>query len=196
MVDRIYNVLFLCSGNSARSIMSEAILNDLGKGKFKAFCAGTTAKGEVNPHTVKVLAAAGHDVSNLRSKSWDEFASAGGEKLDFVITVCDDAAGETCPVWPGEPMLAHWGIPDPVKATGSEAEIAVAFDEAYGMLKRRIDLLLAIPIEKLDKLVVTARLKDIGQTDGAIAYKLVGPITAENLVRVLQPEIEKALAAR
>lgn len=174
MADRIYNVLFLCSGNSARSIMSEAILNDLGKGKFKAFSAGTTAKGEVNPHTVKVLTAAGHDVSDLRSKSWDEFASAKGEKLDFVITVCDDAAGETCPVWPGEPMLAHWGIADPAKATGSEAEIAVAFDEAYGMLKRRIDLLLAIPIDKLDKLVVTARLKDIGHTDGATAMAKTG----------------------
>lgn len=167
MSDRIYNVLFLCSGNSARSIMGEAILNDLGKGKFKAFSAGTTAKGEVNPHTIKVLGAAGHDVSNLHSKSWDEFAKADGVKLDFVITVCDDAAGETCPVWPGEPMLAHWGIPDPVKAKGSEAEIAVAFDEAYGMLKRRIDLLLSIPIEKLDKLVVTARLKDIGQSEAA-----------------------------
>ena len=174
MVDRIYNVLFLCTGNSARSIMGEAILSDLGKGKFKAFSAGTTAKGEVNPHTIKVLAAAGHDASNLRSKSWDEFAKADGPKLDFVITVCDDAAGETCPVWPGEPMLAHWGIAAPAKATGSEAEIAVAFDEAYGMLKRRIELLLAIPIEKLDKLVVTARLKDIGQTAGATAMAQTG----------------------
>jgi arsenate reductase len=174
MTDRIHNVLFLCSGNSARSIIGEAILNDLGRSRFKAFSAGTDPHGEINPHTIEVLRAAGHDVSNLRSKSWDEFAKPDAPPLDFVITVCDDAAGETCPAWPGEPMLAHWGIPDPARATGSQAEIAVAFDEAYGMMKRRIELLLALPIAKLDRMVVVEHLKDIGRSDGATAMAQAG----------------------
>ena len=171
MADRVHSVLFLCSGNSARSIIGEAILNDIGRGKFTAYSAGTDPRGQINPHTINVLRTAGHDVSNLRSKGWDEFAkspqSPDAPKLDFVITVCDDAAGESCPTWPGEPMLAHWGIPDPAAATGSEAEVSVAFDDAYRMLKRRIDLLLALPIEKLDRLVATARLKEIGRSEGA-----------------------------
>ena len=167
MSDRVHNVLFLCTGNSARSVFGEAILNDLGKGKFKAFSAGSQPKGAVNPHTINVLRTAGHDVMNLRSKGWAEFAQADAPQLDFVITVCDDAAGETCPVWPGRPLLAHWGIPDPAAAKGTQAEIAVAFDDAYRMMRRRIELLLALPIAKLDRLVLTAHLKDIGRSEGA-----------------------------
>jgi arsenate reductase len=169
MADRIYTVLFLCSGNSARSILGEAILNDLGKGKFLAFSAGTDPKGRINPHTLDVLRTCGHDASKLHSKSWNEFARPDAPKLDFVITVCDDAAGESCPTWPGAPVLAPWGIPDPASAKGSPAEIAVAFDEAYRMMRRRIELLLALPVEKLDRLVMTARLKDIGRGEGATA---------------------------
>jgi arsenate reductase len=169
MTDRVHNVLFLCSGNSARSIIGEAILNDLGKGKFRAFSAGTDPRGQINPHTLNVLRTCGHDAANLRSKSWDEFARPGAPGLDFVITVCDDAAGESCPTWPGEPMLAHWGIPDPAAATGSEAEIAVAFDETYRMMRRRIELLLALPVEKLDRIVLASQLKDIGRSEGATA---------------------------
>lgn len=171
MTERVYNVLFLCTGNSARSIMGEAILNSIGKGRFKAYSAGTDAKGEVNPHTLGVLRACEHDVTGLHSKSWQEFAKSPANpdapNLDFVITVCDDAAGETCPVWPGEPMTVHWGIADPVKATGSEAAIAAAFDETYGQLKRRIDLLLALPTAKLDRMVLGSHMKDIGRSEGA-----------------------------
>jgi arsenate reductase len=165
--DRVYNVLFLCTGNSARSIMGETILNKDGHGKFRAFSAGSQPRGKINPHTVDVLHACGYDTSGLRSKSWAEFAKPGAPGLDFVFTVCDDAAGETCPVWPGQPITAHWGIPDPVAATGTPAEVAVAFDDAFRMLKRRIDLLLALPIAKLDRLVLTSRLKEIGRAEGA-----------------------------
>jgi len=169
MSDRVYNVLFLCTGNSARSVIGEAILNRLGKGRFKAFSAGSQPKGAVNPHTLTLLRNLGYDVSGLRSKSWTEFAQANAPELDFVFTVCDDAAGESCPVWPGKPTTAHWGIADPAAATGSEAEIAVAFDDAYRMLYRRIELFLALPIDKLDKMVLTKRLKDIGAEAGATA---------------------------
>ena len=167
MSDRVYNVLFLCTGNSARSVIAEAILNRDGKGRFKAFSAGSQPKGAVNPHTLTLLRNLGYDTSGFRSKSWAEFAVAGAPQMDFVFTVCDDAAGEACPVWPGQPMTAHWGIADPAAATGSDAEIAVAFDEAYRMLARRIELFLALPIAKLDKLVLHKRLKDIGATAGA-----------------------------
>ena len=162
-----YNVLFLCTGNSARSIIAEAILNREGRGKFKAFSAGSHPKGNVNPRTLDLLRKFNYDVSTLRSKSWDEFAQAGAPELDFVFTVCDNAAGESCPLWPGQPITAHWGIPDPAAAEGSEAEIALAFKDAYRMLNRRIDLLLALPIEKLDRLVLTTRLKAIGRSEGA-----------------------------
>jgi arsenate reductase len=167
MPDRVYNVLFLCTGNSARSIIGEVILNRLGKGRFKAFSAGSQPKGAVNPHALALLRNLNYDVSSLRSKSWTEFAKPGAPELDFVFTVCDDAAGESCPVWPGQPMTAHWGIPDPAAAEGTDAEIAVAFDEAYRMLYRRIELFLALPIAKLDKMVLTKRLKDIGAGEGA-----------------------------
>jgi arsenate reductase len=167
MSDRVYNVLFLCTGNSARSIIGEAILNRLGKGRFKAFSAGSQPKGAVNPHTLALLRDLNYDVSEFRSKIWTEFAKPGAPELDFVFTVCDDAAGESCPVWPGQPMTAHWGIPDPAAAEGTDAEIAVAFDEAYRMLYRRIELFLALPIAKLGKMVLTSHLKDIGGAEGA-----------------------------
>ena len=169
MPDRVYNVLFLCTGNSARSILAEAILNRAGKGRFRAFSAGSQPKAQVNPHTLNLLRHLGYDTAALRSKSWSEFAVAGAPALDFVFTVCDNAAGETCPFWPGQPMTAHWGIPDPAAAEGSEAEIAAAFNDAYRMLERRIELFLALPIDKLDNMVLTRRLKDIGAGDGATA---------------------------
>ncbi|MBS0534114.1 MAG: arsenate reductase ArsC [Proteobacteria bacterium] len=169
MSDRVYNVLFLCTGNSARSVIAEAILNRDGQGRFRAFSAGSQPKGQVNPHTLTLLRTLGYDVSGFRSKSWTEFAQAGAPPMDFVFTVCDDAAGEACPVWPGQPMTAHWGIPDPAAATGSEVEIALAFDEAYRMLSRRIELFLALPMAKLDKLVLHRKLKDIGASEGATA---------------------------
>ena len=167
MPDRVYNVLFLCTGNSARSILAEAILNKDGRGQFRAFSAGSQPKGKVNLHALDLLRKSGYDVSNMRSKSWAEFARADAPDLDFVFTVCDNAAGEACPLWPGQPVTAHWGIPDPAAAEGSEAEIALAFKDAYRMLKRRIDLFLALPIAKLDRLVLTTRLKEIGRGDGA-----------------------------
>jgi arsenate reductase len=167
MVERIYNVLFLCTGNSARSIVAEAILNREGRGRFKAFSAGSQPKGKVNPYALDLLRKFNYDVSTLRSKSWAEFAKAGAPDLDFVFTVCDNAAGEACPLWPGQPITAHWGIPDPALATGSEAEIALEFRDAYRMLNRRIELFLALPIHKLDRLVLTTRLKEIGRSEGA-----------------------------
>ena len=169
MPDKIYNVLFLCTGNSARSILAEVILNRAGKGRFRAFSAGSQPKHHVNPHTLDLLRHLGHDTSQLRSKSWSEFAVAGAPELDFVFTVCDNAAGEACPFWPGQPMTAHWGIPDPAAAQGSEAEIAAAFNDAYRMLERRIELFLALPLAKLDNMVLTRRVKDIGAGEGATA---------------------------
>jgi len=162
-----YNVLFLCTGNSARSIIAEAILNRAGRGRFKAFSAGSQPKGKINPRTLDLLRKFNYDVSTLRSKSWAEFARAGAPNLDFVFTVCDNAAGEACPLWPGQPITAHWGIPDPAAANGTEAEIALAFKDAYRMLNRRINLFLALPIQKLDRLVLTTRLKEIGRGEGA-----------------------------
>ena len=162
-----YNVLFLCTGNSARSIIAEAILNHAGRGRFKAFSAGSQPKGKINPRTLDLLRKFNYDVSTMRSKSWTEFATPGAPDLDFVFTVCDNAAGESCPLWPGQPITAHWGIPDPAAASGTEAEIALAFKDAYRMLNRRIDLFLALPIEKLDRLVLTTRLREIGRSEGA-----------------------------
>ena len=127
MADRPYNVLFLCTANSARSIIAEAILSKIGAGKFRAFSAGSHPRGQINPHALQLLQSLGYDISNFRSKSWSGFADPGAPLLDFVFTVCDNAAGETCPVWPGQPMTAHWGVPDPALATGSSAEIALAF---------------------------------------------------------------------
>src|SRR5215469_8477714 len=129
-----YNVLFLCTGNSARSIMAEAILNKVGAGTFRAYSAGSQPKGHLHPETIRLLQSLGYDVSDFRSKSWHEFAKPGASSLDFVFTACDNAAGETCPIWPGQPMTAHWGVPDPAEAKGTDAEIALAFKDAYRML--------------------------------------------------------------
>jgi arsenate reductase (thioredoxin) len=167
MSDRPFNVLFLCTGNSARSIMAEAIMNKLGAGKFRAYSAGSQPKGRVNPHTIQLLQSLGYETSGYRSKSWSEFAKPGAPALDFVFTVCDNAAGETCPVWPGQPMTAHWGIPDPAEAEGSAAEIALAFKNAYRMLFQRIGILTALPIRSLDQLSLQTRLKEIGRMEGA-----------------------------
>jgi protein-tyrosine-phosphatase len=167
MADRPFNVLFLCTGNSARSIMAEAILNKLGAGKFHAFSAGSQPKGQVHPETVHLLQSLGYDTSRFRSKAWTEFSAPGSLPLDFVFTVCDNAAGEACPVWPGQPMTAHWGIPDPAGATGSAAEVALAFKDAYRMLHRRIGIFTALPLRSLDQLSLQAKLREIGQISGA-----------------------------
>ncbi len=169
MAERQLNVLFLCTGNSARSIIAEAILNKLGQGKFRAYSAGSQPKGRVNPNTIQLLEGLGYDTSSFRSKSWSEFAKPGAPPLDFVFTVCDNAAGETCPIWPGQPMTAHWGIPDPAEAKGSEAEIALAFKDAYRMLFQRIGIFTAIPIRSLDKLSLQTKLKEIGRMEDARA---------------------------
>lgn len=174
MVDRGFNVLFLCTGNSARSIMAEAISNKLGAGKFHAYSAGSQPKGQVHPETVRLLQGLGYDTSGFRSKSWDEFANPGAPSLDFVFTVCDDAAGETCPVWPGQPMTAHWGIPNPAEAKGNAAEIALAFKDAYRMLHQRIGIFAALPLRSLDTLSLQNKLREIDRMQGAAA-KAVEP---------------------
>ena len=162
-----YNVLFLCTGNSARSILAEAILNKIGNDKFAGHSAGSDPKGEVNPHALGLLNRLGYPTDGLRSKSWNEFAAPGVPHLDFVFTVCDNAANEVCPVWPGQPITAHWGIPDPAEASGSEAEIAVAFKEAYRLLNGRIGVFTALPMRALDQLTLKARLREIGEMEGA-----------------------------
>ncbi len=169
MTERPYNVLFLCTANSARSIIAEAILNKIGTGKFRAFSAGSHPKGQINPHALQLLQGLGHDVSGFRSKSWSEFAEPGAPLLDFVFTVCDNAAGEACPVWPGQPMTAHWGVPDPALATGSPAEIALAFKDTYRMLNQRIGIFAALPLRSLDRLSLQKRVRDIGRMEGATA---------------------------
>jgi len=150
MANKTYNVLLPCTGNSARSILAECILNRLGRGKFRAYSAGSQPKGEVHPFALDLLKAQNYDVSMLRSKSWDEFAMEGAPSLDFVFTVCGNAAEEACPVWPGQPMLAHWGVPDPAAAKGSEAERRYAFADAMAMLTQRIDIFCNLPIEAID----------------------------------------------
>ncbi len=161
-----YNVLFLCTGNSARSVMAEALLNVLGNGRFKAFSAGSFPSGKVQPLAAELAQAFGYHAP-LRSKSWDEFAQPGAPTIDIVITVCDNAAGEVCPVWPGQPVTAHWGVPDPVAAEGDEDARRRAFQSAWLRLRRRIELLLALPLEQLDRLVVQQQLRAIGQTAAA-----------------------------
>jgi arsenate reductase len=167
MSERPYNVLFLCTGNSARSIMAEAILNRLGAGKFRAYSAGNQSRGRVNPSTIQILQKLGYDTAQARSKSWNEFTKPGAPQFDFIFTVCDDAAGETCPLWPGKPMTAHWGIRDPAAVEGSPLEVAAAFQEAYRLLMKRIELFAALPIRSLDELALSARLREIGRMDGA-----------------------------
>jgi arsenate reductase len=160
---RIYNVLFLCTGNSARSIIAEATLNREGKGRFRAFSAGSMPTGQVNPHALPIIVGLGFRPADFRSKSWDEFAAPGAPPLDFVFTVCDNAAGEVCPIWPGQPMTAHWGIPDPAGASGSPVEVAAAFNETARQLNSRIGLFLDLPLASLDKMSLQAKLKEIGQ---------------------------------
>jgi arsenate reductase (thioredoxin) len=162
-----FNVLFLCTGNSARSIMAEAILTRAGQGRFRAFSAGSQPKGQVHPHALDLLKRLNYDVSGLRSKSWKEFSEPDAPKLDFVFTVCDNAAAETCPLWPGQPMTAHWGVPDPAAATGHEAEIRLAFTDAFRMLTNRIDIFVALPIRSLDALSLQRQLDAIGKSKDA-----------------------------
>jgi arsenate reductase (thioredoxin) len=161
---RPYNVLFLCTGNSARSVMAEAILQRFGGGKFNSFSAGSMPKGEVHPETLALLKRLNYDTSAFRSKSWDVFAQPDSPPLDFVFTVCDNAAGEVCPVWPGQPMTAHWGVPDPAAATGSNVDVARAFANAYGALQNRIAIFVNLPFEGLDRLSLQSRLDNIGRS--------------------------------
>ena len=169
MVDGSFNVLFLCTGNTARSVLAESILRKDGAGRFNAFSAGSRPKGDVNPLTLKTLEAYGYPATGFRSKSWDEFATAGSPQMDFVFTVCDDAAGEACPVWPGHPITAHWGIADPAAAEGSEIDRERAFNAAFRFLRNRISAFLALPFDDLDGMTLGARLKEIGRRDGATA---------------------------
>jgi len=161
--DRPYNVLFLCTGNSARSILAEAILNKAGRGKFVAYSAGSQPKGAVNPQALSLLKRLGYATEGYRSKSWDEFAAAGAPQLDFVFTVCDNAANEVCPIWPGQPITAHWGVPDPAAVEGTDEQIAAAFRDAYLQLQRRIELFANLPIRSLDRLSLQNRLYEIGK---------------------------------
>lgn len=162
MTHPVFNVLFVCTGNSARSIMAEAVLRQMGAGRFNAFSAGSMPKGEVHPHAISTLQDLGFDASGVRSKSWNEFAQPGAPELHFVFTVCDRAAGEVCPVWPGQPMTAHWGVEDPAAAQGSQAQIDRKFKEVFIVLKRRIELFMALPVASLDRLSLQKQITDIG----------------------------------
>jgi protein-tyrosine-phosphatase len=163
MSDRNYNVLFLCTGNSARSILAEAILNKIGQGRFVAYSAGSHPNGRVNPYALELLKRLDFDTSGFRSKAWDEFAAPGAPDLDFVFTVCDNAAGEVCPVWPGQPMTAHWGLPDPAAVEGSDLDRANAFRDTFRALERRISLFVALPISSLDRLSLSNKVREIGK---------------------------------
>ena len=163
-MDRPYHVLFLCTGNSARSVLAEAILNHCGGGRFKGYSAGSHPVGRVNPFAIDLLRQANIVTERLRSKSWDEFAAPGAPPLDFVFTVCDNAAGEVCPIWPGQPMTAHWGLPDPAAVSGTDEDKARAFRDTYVMLDRRIGLFTSLPIASLDRLSLGERVREIGRT--------------------------------
>ncbi len=162
MSARIYNVLFLCTGNSARSVLAEAILNHAGNGRFRAFSAGSHPAGKVNPWAIELLKRQGLEVADLRSKSWDEFAAPGAPRLDFIFTVCDNAAGEVCPVWPGQPMTAHWGIEDPAAVAGSDEDKRRAFSRAFAEMNRRVSLFINLPLAKLDAMAIKRELDRIG----------------------------------
>lgn len=163
MGDHVFNVLFLCTGNSARSIIAEAILNREGMGRFRAFSAGSQPKDEVHPYALQLLKSANHDVSFARSKSWDEFAGPDAPEMDFVFTVCDSVAAEVCPVWPGQPMTAHWGVPDPAAVEGTDAEKHFAFADTYRMLGNRISVFVNLPLAAIDRLALQQRLGEIGR---------------------------------
>jgi protein-tyrosine-phosphatase len=167
MSDRPFNVLFLCTGNSARSILAESILRKDGAGRFNAFSAGSHPKGAINPFALKVLESYGYPTDGRRSKSWDEFAAPGAPVMDFVFTVCDSAAGEACPIWPGQPMTAHWGVEDPAAVQGADIEKERAFVTAFRYLKNRISIFINLPIHSLDKMALGAKLREIGRLDGA-----------------------------
>jgi arsenate reductase len=167
MTERIYNVLFLCTGNSARSILAESLLNHWGHGRFRGFSAGSFPKGQVNPHAVDLLKRMNLPAENLRSKSWDEFAAPGAPPIDFIFTVCDNAAGEVCPVWPGKPMTAHWGVADPAAVEGTDMEKATTFRKAFKELETRIKLFTSLPIASLDSMTLKAKLREIGNSEGA-----------------------------
>jgi protein-tyrosine-phosphatase len=173
MSERAWNVFFLCTGNSARSILAEAILMRQGEGRFRAFSAGSHPKGEVHPFALDLLTQLNHDTGFARSKNWDEFAAPGAPVMDFVFTVCDSAAAEVCPVWPGQPMTAHWGVPDPAAAEGTEAERRFAFADAYRMLANRISIFISLPMASLDRLALQKRLDRIG-ADTDISAKADG----------------------
>lgn len=166
--NHIYNVLFLCTGNSARSILAESLLNTLGRGKFRAFSAGSFPKGQVHPMAVELLREMNLPTENLRSKSWDEFAAPGAPPIDLIFTVCDNAAGEVCPIWPGKPLTAHWGIADPAAVDGSDADKGFAFRWAFKELQTRIRLLTCLPIDSLDRMTLQVKLREIGEIDTAI----------------------------
>ncbi len=163
MSEHVFNVLFLCTGNSARSIIAEAILNRVGAGRFKAFSAGSHPKGQIHPYALQLLKNLNHDTSQFRSKDWNEFAGAGAPDMNFVFTLCDDAAHEACPVWPGQPMTAHWGLPDPAAVEGTEAEKHLAFADTYRMLNNRISIFISLPMKSLDRLALQKRLDEIGR---------------------------------
>ena len=167
MAERMFNVLFLCTGNSARSIIAESILRKVGAGRFRAFSAGSHPKGAVNPFAVKVLEKDEYPSEGLRSKSWDEFAAPGAPVMDFVFTVCDTAAAEVCPLWPGQPMTAHWGIEDPAAVEGNDIQKEAAFVLATRYLRNRISIFASLPIRSLDKMALNAKLREIGQLEGA-----------------------------
>jgi protein-tyrosine-phosphatase len=167
MSDAVYNVLFLCTGNTARSVLAEGILRKDGAGKFRSFSAGSQPKGIVNPFALKTLEAYGYPADGYRSKSWEEFAVADAPVMDFVFTVCDSAAGEACPLWPGQPMTAHWGIPDPAAVEGTDIEKQAAFNDAFRFLRNRIGAFVNLPLKSIDKLSLGSKLRDIGRMDGA-----------------------------
>ena len=164
MSDTVKSVLFLCTGNSARSLMAEAIIQRESMGRLRGFSAGSQPKRAPHPRTIELLQHLNHDTSALRSKSWDEFAGPDAPQMDFVFTVCDQAAAETCPIWPGQPMSAHWGVPDPATATGTEAEIGFAFSDTYRMLRNRISIFVNLPLDQLDRLTLQKHLDEIGET--------------------------------
>lgn len=166
MSDRVYNVLFLCTGNSARSILGEAILNYVGQGRFNAYSAGSTPKGAVHPMTLETLTKVGIPTDGLRSKAWDEFAVPGAPIMDFVFTVCDNAAGETCPIWPGQPMTAHWGIEDPAAVQAPEFKQRAAFEDALRFLRNRIGAFINLPLASIDRMALNSKLEGIGGMDG------------------------------
>lgn len=165
--DRVYNVLFLCTGNSARSIVGEALINHVGNGRFRGFSAGSTPKGEVHPLTLETLRKAGISTDGLRSKPWDEFATADAPKMSFVFTVCDNAAGEACPVWPGQPMTAHWGIEDPAAVDGPDFKKEAAFEDALKYLRNRIGAFMSLPLESIDRMALGSKLRGIGAMEGS-----------------------------